>query len=830
MPNNTRSGQTEKTPVATQATSREEHGSEDLIMRLALANHGLRQRAEIILQEKSAQLTPSIDALSDETALLTTPEAMREKMYELEVHQIELQMQNEELRYTQLELDTARAHYFDLYDLAPVGYCTLSAAGLIVEANLTASVLLGYVRSDLIGKPISRFICKSNQDAFYLQRNRLIAERAAVSFDLSMQKADGTPFWALVVASVETVGDKTDQLRLVLNDISVRRAAEAAIQEHEARYRNLFVAIDEGFCIIEVIFDAAQKPIDYRFLEVNPAFEKQTGLVAATGKRIRELTPDIEEYWITLYGNVALTGVAVRVVHEAKSMGRWFEVHASMQGLAPSRSVAIVFNDITERKQAEIRSLQLDQALQEKNASLERATAVAEKASRDAEQASQAAEQATLVAEQATLVAEQATQVAENASQVAEKASQAKSAFLSSMSHELRTPLNAILGFAQMLEIGQPPPTPQQKRDVDQILKAGWYLLELINEILDLSTIESGKVMLSREPVGLADLLMECRLMIEQQAEKRGISLHFPALERGSFVNADRTRFKQVLLNLLLNAIKYNRPNGLVVVECSLTSPGILRIGVRDTGYGMALEQMAHLFQPFNRLGKETGVEEGTGIGLVVTKRLVELMGGKIGVESAVDVGSLFWVELNVSGAPNFADFHQSESPSQPVCTPDDIDAKNTAPLRTLLYVEDNPANLELVEQLIAMRSDLRLIGATDGSVGIEFARDLQPDVILMDINLPGISGIEALQILQRDPRTKSIPVIALSANAMPRDIEQGLQLGFFNYLTKPIRVRDFMQSLDAALAFSARTTAREHIGGHRLAVHSPRKDNSEIS
>ena len=809
--------------VSKQLSSYEEHGSEDLIMRLALANQGLRRRAEIILQEKSAHLTRSIDALSDEAALLSSPEAMRQEMCELHMHQIELQMQNEELRHTQLELDAARARYFDLYDLAPVGYCTLNAAGLIVEANLTASVLLGCVRSDLIGKPISRFICKSDQDEFYLQRNRLIEERVAVSFDLCMQKADGVLFWSLVAASVETLGDETFQLRLVLNDISARRAAEAAILEHQTRYRNLFVAIDEGFCIIDVIFDDEQKPIDYRFLEVNPAFEKQTGLVAATGKCIRELTPDVEEYWITLYGNVALTGVAVRVVHEAKSLGRWFEVHASMQGLAPSRSVAIVFNDITERKQAEIRSLQLDQVLQEKNASLERATAAAEKASRDAAQASQ-------TAEQATLVAEKATQVAENASQVAEKASQANSAFLSSMSHELRTPLNAILGFAQMLEIGQPPPTPQQKRDVDQILKAGWYLLELINEILDLATIESGKVMLSREPVGIADLLLECRAMIEQQAEKRSVSLHFPALERGSFVNADRTRFKQVLLNLLLNAIKYNRPNGSVVVECSLTSPDILRIGVRDTGFGMAPEQMAHLFQPFNRLGKETGVEEGTGIGLVVTKRLVELMGGKIGVESTVDVGSLFWVELHVSGAPKFAEpHHQAESPSQPLCALDP-DAKNTTTLRTLLYVEDNPANLELVEQLIAMRSDLRLISATDGSVGIDFARDLQPDVILMDINLPGISGIEALQILQRDQRTKSIPVIALSANAMTRDIEHGLQLGFFHYLTKPIRVRDFMQSLDAALAFSARTTAREHIGEHRLEVHSPRKDNSETS
>ncbi len=793
-------------------------GDAGLSARFALAKLDLRQRAETIVQEKSARVTRSLSELSDEMALLASPDAMRQKMYELHVHQIELQMQNEELRRTQIELDAARARYFDLYDLAPVGYCTLSVTGLIVEANLTIAVLLGVARRDLIGKPLSRFICKSDQDTFYLQRNRLLEDGAAVSFDLCMQKADMEPFWALIAGTVETLTDQTIQLRFVLNDISARRASESMIQEHQARYRNLFVAIDEGFCIIELIFNAEQKAIDYRFVEVNPAFEKLTGLIAATGKRISQLAPDVEEFWLTLYGNVALTGVAIRVIHEEKSIGRWFEVHASIYGQPPSHKVAVIFNDISDRKQAEIRASHFDQALQEKNASLERATAIAEKASRDAELASQ--------------VAEKATKVAEKATQVAEKASQAKSAFLSSMSHELRTPLNAILGFAQLLEIGTPPPTMPQKRSVDQILKAGWYLLELINEVLDLSMIESGKLMLSREPVALADLLFECRAMIEPQARKRGISLHFPRLERGNFVSADRTRFKQVLLNLLLNAIKYNRPGGSVAIECTLTNPDTMRIGVRDTGTGMAPEQMAHLFQPFNRLGKESGVEQGTGIGLVVTKRLVELMGGSIGVESVVDVGSLFWLELHVTSAPQFAAPHQSDSPSQPVCTPD-TDGIDQQPLATLLYVEDNPANLELVAQLIAMRKDVRLISATDGSTGIEFARDLLPEVILMDINLPGISGIQALEILRSDPTTKHIPVIALSANAMASDIEQGMQLGFYYYLTKPIRVRDFMQTLDAALAFAARTGSSDEIDKNAvdsIDASSAASTNNEVS
>lgn len=378
----------------------------------------------------------------------------------------------------------------------------------------------------------------------------------------------------------------------------------------------------------------------------------------------------------------------------------------------------------------------------------------------------------------------------------AEKANRAKTDFISGMSHELRTPLNAILGFAQVMESGNPPPTVSQKRNLDQILKAGWYLLELINEILDLALIESGKATLSREPVSLTEVMLECRAMIESQAQKRGITMTFPRYEAPCFVEADRTRLKQVLINLLFNAIKYNKPGGAVTVECTSQPPNGIRIGVRDTGPGLAPDQLAQLFQPFNRLGREHSGDEGTGIGLVVTKRLVELMGGAIGADSTVGVGSVFWIELGLTAAPQFAALepeHDAVRPQVPA----------GAALQTILYVEDNPANLELVEQLIARRPELRLLSAADGALGVEFARVYQPDVILMDINLPGISGIDAMKILSADPATSHIPIVALSANAVPRDIEKALEAGFFNYLTKPIKVNQFMDALDVALAFS---------------------------
>ena len=422
----------------------------------------LRVRAEASFRKKTDASLPNT----------LPPETTEGLLHELQVHQIELEMQNEELRESHHALDIVRTRYFDLYDLAPIGYLTLNQHGLIQQANLTVASLLGMDRSTLIKQPLSKLILKADQDVYYLNHKKLMESGDTQSFDLQIVKNDLSAFWANLVITLANSNSSDND-----NALEIR----------------------------------------------------------------------------------------------------------------------VVLNDITARKQAE----------------------------------------------QALLAARQ----------IAEKANLAKSEFLSSMSHELRTPLNAILGFAQLIESSNPPLTENQNRNIEHILKAGWYLLELINEILDLAAIDSGKILLHIETLSLAETLNDVEAMLEIQAKQRGINMLFPHPDITYFVNADRVRVKQVFANLLSNAIKYNKPNGSVTVSYCKKNNQRIRVCVEDTGEGLTAENMTQLFQRFNRLDKEFSQEKGTGIGLVVSKRFMELMGGSIGVESTVGKGSLFWVELNLTDA-----------------------------------------------------------------------------------------------------------------------------------------------------------------------------------
>jgi PAS domain S-box-containing protein len=378
----------------------------------------------------------------------------------------------------------------------------------------------------------------------------------------------------------------------------------------------------------------------------------------------------------------------------------------------------------------------------------------------------------------------------------AERANHAKSEFLSRMSHELRTPMNAILGFGQLLEIDKQI-AGSQRQWAREIVRGGHHLLDLINEVLDLARVESGKFSVSPEPVALLPLIQECLMLVRPQAAAHDLRLLDAARHCDVHAHADRTRLKQVLLNLLSNAVKYNRAQGTVSVVCAATHDGpapSVHIRVSDTGTGLTPEQRARLFVPFERLNADQHQIEGTGLGLALSKRLVELMGGAIGVESTPGLGSTFWVRLPLANG------HDVDAAAAPPGAATKSEAPAAMRSVDVLCIEDNPANLRLIEGVLARRPGIRLLSAIAPGLGLELARMHRPALILLDINLPDMDGYAVMQCLRENEATRDIPVVAISANAMPRDLERGKAAGFVDYLTKPIDLQRFLAVVDRLL------------------------------
>jgi PAS domain S-box-containing protein len=371
----------------------------------------------------------------------------------------------------------------------------------------------------------------------------------------------------------------------------------------------------------------------------------------------------------------------------------------------------------------------------------------------------------------------------------AEAASKAKSEFLSSMSHELRTPLNAILGFAQLLQRDKKEPLSERHRErVGRILKGGEHLLHLIDDILDLSRIEAGRVSLVIEPLSVADVLQQVKTTLEPLAASNEVQIRVDSISAIlPLIAADATRYSQILLNFVSNAIKYNRRGGNVTFDVAKPETGWLRVIVRDSGVGIPADKQDKLFQAFQRAGQETGPVEGTGIGLFISKRLAELMHGDIGFRSSPGEGTEFWVDMPIYDLPSAT----LATPSLRAATSEASMPAETK--KSILYIEDNPISVELMRDIIDSFDHIALVTAPSAELGLELARAQKPEIVLMDINLPGMNGLEAMKELRKLPELQHVPVIALSAAASARDRERGVEAGFYAYLTKPLNIDTFV-------------------------------------
>ncbi len=634
-----------------------------------------------------------------------------------------------------------------LLEAAPDAVIVVDKAGQMLFANNQAEKLFGYRRHALLGQNVDLLVPERLRADHAVHRERYASaprlRPMGSGIELFGRRQDGSEFPVEISLSPLRVADAT-LFSANVRDISARRREEREMQRVQGQLLSAVESIQGGFAL----FDSNDRLVlcnsNYRQI-VGPSLEGEV-----VGRTFAELLA------ASLESGVFQT--AEQLAGELR--GRWTAQHRGATGALDVRTAGGQVLRIVERPTAD-------------GGVVATIWDVSEEVNHEGELS--------------------------QARALAEAASAAKTEFLASMSHELRTPLNAILGFAQLLQRDKKSPlSARQHERVDHVLKGGEHLLRLIDDVLDLARIEAGRVLISTEPVKVAEVLEEVKSTLDPMAARAGIRLSIGAVPVNvDEVVADRTRFKQILMNYGSNAIKYGRNGGSARFETEHSS-GAVRITVIDDGFGVPRAKHEILFQPFQRAGQETGPIEGTGIGLVITKRLAELMKGRVGFDSTEGLGSRFWLELPLHhAAPTRG------AAERPQLAPDASSALagEQGPRYVIVYVEDNPSNIAFMEDLLADFERVELVPAPTAEIGIELIRSRRPDVVIMDINLPGMSGLEAARKLRGWPETSQIPVIALSAAATIRDAARVVGAGFYRYLTKPVRVDELTAVLEGLLA-----------------------------